>query len=105
HDSPEGGHQGQQRALYAVSKTYYWPGMRVDVNRYINSCDSCQRTKGSESRGQPQPLQTPSAPFESISYDMIVKLPKSKGFDTILVVVDCFSKMAHFIPCKESTDA
>ena len=34
--------------------------------------------------------------------DFIVKLPKSKGFDSIFVVVCRFTKQAHFIPCKES---
>jgi hypothetical protein len=32
-------------------------------------------------------------------------LPPSKGFDAIMVVVDRFSKMAHFIPTKESATA
>jgi hypothetical protein len=31
-----------------------------------------------------------------------MSLPSSRGFDTIMVVVDRFSKMAHFIPTKES---
>ncbi|KAF8750365.1 Reverse transcriptase (RNA-dependent DNA polymerase) [Rhizoctonia solani] len=37
-------------------------------------------------------------PLKSISMDFIVKLPTSHGCNTIWVVVDCFSKMAHFIP-------
>lgn len=37
--------------------------------------------------------------------DFIVKLPLSSGFDSILVIVDHFSKGAHFIPCKESMDS
>ncbi len=32
----------------------------------------------------------------------MVNLPPSKGFDMIMVVVDRFSKMAHFVPTKES---
>jgi hypothetical protein len=39
--------------------------------------------------------------LQSISMDSIVKLPPSKGFDSILVIVDRFTKMAHFIPYKE----
>jgi hypothetical protein len=37
--------------------------------------------------------------------DFMVSLPPSKGFDVIMVVVDLFSKMAHFIPTKESATA
>ena len=32
--------------------------------------------------------------------DFIEKLPKSEGYDTIMVVVDRFSKYAHFFPLK-----
>jgi hypothetical protein len=34
--------------------------------------------------------------------DFMVSLPPSRGFDAIMVVVDWFSKMAHFIPTKDS---
>jgi hypothetical protein len=37
--------------------------------------------------------------------DFMVGLPPSKGFDAIMVVVDRFSKMAHFIPTKENATA
>src|SRR6185295_1622716 len=44
-------------------------------------------------------------PWSDIAYDFIVKLPKQGGLDSILVVVDRPSKMAHFIACKEATNA
>jgi hypothetical protein len=37
--------------------------------------------------------------------DFMVSLPPSRGFDAIMVVVDRFSKMAHFIPTKDETTA
>jgi hypothetical protein len=47
------------------------------------------------------PLPIPDAPWQSISMDSIIKLPLSKGFDSILVIVDRLTKMAHFIPYME----
>jgi len=37
--------------------------------------------------------------------DFITDLPKSEGYDTILVVVDRLTKMSHFIPCSKDLDA
>jgi hypothetical protein len=37
--------------------------------------------------------------------DFMVSLPPSKGFDAIMVVVDRFSKMAHFILTKDEATA
>ncbi len=52
-----------------------------------------------------QPLSIPKGPWESVSMDFTVSLPPSRGFDAIMVVVDQFSKMAHFIPTKDSAMA
>jgi len=37
--------------------------------------------------------------------DFITDLPKSDGYDTILVVIDRLTKMRHFIPCSKDLDA
>jgi hypothetical protein len=40
------------------------------------------------------------SPWESVSMDFMTQLPKWKGMDTILMVVDWFSKLAKMAPTK-----
>ena len=51
------------------------------------------------------PLEVPHAPWCEISWDFITGLPTVKGNSQILVIVDRFSKMAHFVPLPEKVDA
>ncbi len=107
HDAMMAGHPGQAQTLELVSRGYYWPSMKSYVNRYVEECDPCQRNKPIRDRlkGALQPLPIPTGPWQSISYDYIPHLPLSKGYDAILVVVDRFTKMAHFIPAKTKDEA
>ncbi|QRV72087.1 Retrotransposable element Tf2 protein [Ceratobasidium sp. AG-Ba] len=105
HDNPIAGHQGQARTLELISRRYYWPAMKQQVNRFVETCEICQRSKGHKRYAPQKPLPIPQKPWEDIAYDFIVKLPESQGMDSILVVIDRFSRQAHFIPCLESTNA
>jgi hypothetical protein len=51
------------------------------------------------------PLQIPQCHQEEIVYDLIVGLLVSEGFNTIFTVVDCFSKMVHYIPTMSTATA
>ncbi|QRW07203.1 Retrotransposable element Tf2 protein [Ceratobasidium sp. AG-Ba] len=105
HDNPIAGHQGQARTLELISRRYYWPAMKQQVNRFVETCEICQRSKGHKHYAPQKPLPIPQKPWEDIAYDFIVKLPESQGMDSILIVIDRFSRQAHFIPCLESTNA
>jgi hypothetical protein len=52
-----------------------------------------------------KPNKIPEGPWQIISCDLIVDLPKSEEKDSIFVVVDRFTKQAHFIPTMKDVDA
>jgi transposase InsO family protein len=107
HDAREQGHPGHAKTLETLQRNCTWPRLRQFVQDYINSCDSCQRSKPGHHRpyGLLQPLPIPDGPWKSLSMDHIVDLPVSDGYDCILVVADRFTKMAHFIRSRKTDTA
>ncbi|CAA7029166.1 unnamed protein product [Microthlaspi erraticum] len=101
------GHIGRDRTLQLVTTSYYWPTVRRDVERFIIRCGTCQASKGhATNAGLYLPLPIPSQPWTDISMDFFLGLPRTqRGHDSIFVVVDRFSNMVHFVPCKKTTDA
>jgi hypothetical protein len=86
---------------------FFWPKMRRDVERYVSRYTTCNKAK---SRLNPHclymPLHVPSVPWEDISMDFVLGLPRTKrGSDSNFVIADHFSKMAHFIPYHKSDNA
>jgi len=64
-----------------------------------------EKSRNSRPYGLLQPLSVPDRMWQSISMDFITNLPKSKGFDTLLTVIDRFTNMLHFLPTWSTATA
>ena len=101
-------HSDHESLKYLKSQNkLFWPHMRKCVHNLCDKCIACRKAKSRvQLHGLYTPLPIPTMPWVDISMDFILGLPKtSKGKDSISVVVDRFSKMAHFIPCHKVDDA
>ncbi|MCI10393.1 RNA-directed DNA polymerase (Reverse transcriptase), partial [Trifolium medium] len=94
HSTPMGGHSGFLRTYRRLADNIYWVGMQKTIRDFVRSCDTCQRQKHAATTpgGLLQPLPIPNAVWEDLSIDFITGLPKSKGYEAVLVVVDRLSK-------------
>ncbi|WVZ52573.1 hypothetical protein U9M48_003621 [Paspalum notatum var. saurae] len=101
HDTAYSIHPGSTKMYYDLKERFWWPGMKREVAEYVAVCDTCQRVKAEHQRpaGLLQPLKVPEWKWEEITMDFIVGLPRTqKGYNSIWVVVDHLTKVAHFIP-------
>ena len=55
--------------------------------------------------GELVPLPVPTGPWKGLSCDFVTDLPVSKGYDSLFVIVDRFTKMCHLAPCLKMTTA
>ncbi|MBW0514848.1 hypothetical protein O181_054563 [Austropuccinia psidii MF-1] len=74
------------------------------IKVYVSSCQPCSRNKNIHHKnfGLLKPLPIHNGPWFCLSMDFITQLPLSNSFDSILVIVERFSKMAVFIPTMSS---
>ncbi|KAF7832987.1 Transposon Ty3-G Gag-Pol polyprotein [Senna tora] len=101
------GHFGVLKTLDMLKEHFFWPHMKRDVEKLCSKCISCRKAKSKvKPHGLYMPLPVPTHPWTYVTMEFILGLPKIRnGRDSIFVVVDRFSKMAHFIPCNKSDDA
>jgi len=78
--------------------------MTVYIKDHISWCNQCAHMKGSNKAltGSLLPLPIPDGSWQDISTDFTTDLPLSNGFDSILIVIDQFSKETVFISCNKT---
>jgi len=107
HGGSLAGHFGELKTLTMLREHYYWRGMEKVTQDILRRCGTCQVAKShSLSHGLCTPLSVLTLHWVDINMDFILGLPKTqRNVDSISMVVDRFSRMAHFIPCNKTNDA
>ncbi|SJL00116.1 uncharacterized protein ARMOST_03428 [Armillaria ostoyae] len=95
-------HPGIEKTKELVLRDYWWPKLKKDVKTYIKGCETCARTKANtQAKHAPlHPNEIPSEPWTHISINIVTGLPFSNGYDAILVIINCFSKVIIPIACN-----
>jgi hypothetical protein len=103
HDSRYSIHPGSTKMYKDLKIRYWWKDMKKDIAHYVACCDTCSRVKIEHQKpaGLLKPLAIPVWKWEDISMDFVVGLPRTpKGNDSVWVIVDRLTKVAHFVPVK-----
>ncbi|WVZ93900.1 hypothetical protein U9M48_039851 [Paspalum notatum var. saurae] len=96
-------HPGSNKMYQDLKQKFWWTRMKREIAKYVSECDVCQRVKADHLKpvGMLQPLALPAWKWEDIHIDFIVGLPRTqKGYDSIWVIIDRFTKSAEFIPLQ-----
>jgi len=100
HDTKVAGHMGEDKTIELIRRNLWWPRMNERILNFVRSCPECQQNKVSRHQpyGLSSPLELPFAPWQSLATDFITELPASEGHDQLWVIIDRFTKIAHFLP-------
>nr|GEX99003.1 putative reverse transcriptase domain-containing protein [Tanacetum cinerariifolium] len=99
-------HPGADKTYHDLRDMYWWPGMKRDIAIYVSKCFTCAKVKAEHKRpsGLLQQPEIPEWKWDTITMDLITKLPRSRsGHDAIWVIVDRLTKSAHFLAIHEDS--
>lgn len=101
HKKPYPGHPKYQKTIISLKKEYYWPRMKTEVAEYLPRRLKCHQVKvvHRHPTGLLSPIPIREWKWEVIKMKFIIGFPKTKKKnDSIMVVMDKCTKVAHLIP-------
>ena len=81
--------------LELIKKSYWWPGIKRDIKKYVQRCMKCQQNKVQyiKKAEELHPLEIPDGLWQEISIDIIRPLLRSNDKNAIVVIVNQFLKI------------
>ena len=107
HDLILAGHCGARKTLTQLRERFHWPGVTIDVAKYVASCEKCQKAT-QKGRVPPVPLaDVPKigTPMERIAIDLVgpIQPTTEAGHRYILTILDIATRYPEAIPMKTTT--
>ena len=97
HAGALGGHSGVHATYNRIIRHFAWPRMKQTVKNFVANCAVCMQAKSEHVKypGLLQPLPVPEQAWEMVTLDFVEGLPSSRGFNSILVVVDKLTQIGR----------
>ena len=105
HNHKLAGHPGIKATFLKIMENWTWDKIRKNIERYVQNCQKCQRNTQEVHKELLAEIQRPRKIWKSVAMSHITKLSPVKGLDAILVIMDWYSGMAHFIPSTKKQTA
>ncbi|GJW34425.1 putative reverse transcriptase domain-containing protein [Tanacetum coccineum] len=105
HKSKYSIHPGSDKMYQDLKKLYWWPNMKADIATYVSKCLTCAKVKAEHQKpsGLLQQPEIPEWKWQKITMDFVTGLPRtSSGYDSIWVIVDRLTNLAHFMLMKKT---
>jgi len=100
HQGVAAGHLGNKITSKKIKERYWWPGIDKMVEKFISTCDNCQREKKPAKAKDIYPIIA-QRPFQIIGIDHVGPLHETKeGYQHLIVAQDYFTKWPIVRPTK-----
>ena len=98
------GHPGHERTLQLLHSRCFWPGLSLEVRKYIRRCKRCtlRKTPDPHARAPLESIQS-TRPLELVCLDFLSLETSMGGVENILVITDHFTRHAQAYPTKDQT--
>ncbi len=99
HDQSSMSHSDILRTVKIIKRNYYWSFMQKTVDRYIQNCYVCQRSKTSRNKlnNLLQSLSIFEQQWQDIAMNFIINLFDSSEYNAILTIICRLLKKRHYI--------
>ncbi|WMV46617.1 hypothetical protein MTR67_040002 [Solanum verrucosum] len=108
HSSGYSTHPRATKMYRDLHEVFWWNGMKRYIVGFVAKCPNCQQVKVEHQRqgGWSQDIRIPTWKWEDINMDFIVGCPRTgRQDDSIWVIIDRMTKLAHIILVKVSHSA